>query len=192
MVTQKAQQQLNELNNDQKYIQNQKDNLYSRLKGEQDAYMRKAITKQISDLDRKYYNIEDKKRTIEQIGYSTTEMSAIKRALPSFTSLSYDKTLGSSDKQKVGYVKSLNKYFIVRYTQYSSYMRNVRGMGSLAGTKDLGSVKEISKQVYEQIVNQQRNAGVRSSASFMGATEQRQGGQVRKFRPDYSNLQTLV
>ena len=192
MVTQNAQQQLNELNSEQKYIQNQKDNLYSRLRGEQDTYMRKAITKQTSDLDRKYYNIEDKKRTIESVGYSTTEMGAIKRALPSFTSLSYDKSLGSSNKQKVGYVKSLNKYFIVQFTEYGSFMRNVRGMGSLAGTKDLSSVKEISKQVYEQILNQQRNAGVRSNVSFMGATEQKQGGQVRKFRPDYSNLQTLV
>ena len=166
-MTPSAQSELLELEQEQNQIRNKQQTLnslpYDIRRREQNR------------LDVKYYKLEDKKNDIKQTGLSTKELSAIKRESSNFTRLNSDKTLGSSSVESVGHSKKLNAYVKIKYTKYSDFMRNVRGMGSYAGKKDIRSVRIIPAPVYEKIKEGISKKGAISTGSFMGGSWSNRG-----------------
>lgn len=96
--------------------------------------------------------IYDKRSAIEKFGISSKELTKLKRELHGFRSIKYDRGLGSRDTVKVGYSKVLNSYVLVDSTSYTSFMRNVKGCGSLAGKTDISGFRLISKKTYDDIL----------------------------------------
>jgi len=133
---------------------------------------KQTLTKRPSDMR---WKLEERKSEIEKLGLSTKERSALKREIESFSGLQYGSSIGSRDKVVIGFSKKLGKYLIVRYTKFSSFMRNVRGMGSLAGTKDIRSIKEISKRQYDNIMKQEKKPTRRPTGWERGRTESSSG-----------------
>jgi len=157
MSSQKAREEIRELKAEQVRIQKEKDSIYfQQRKVPWDSYTRKGLDSELRKLDNKYYKIQDRLSEIENIGFSTKERTSLKREIASFSTLSHSSNIGSRDRKVIGYSKVLQNYVIVGYTSYSGFMRNVRGMGSLAGTKDINSVKVISKAQYDRIMAMER------------------------------------
>ena len=90
------------------------------------------------------------------------------------------KSLGANGFEKTGYVAKLNAYVIVSGTKYGDFMRNVRGMGSLAGSTDIRSVKIINKQIYDNITKGVQEKGRRHETNFFGHQETRNGVIVKR------------
>jgi len=155
-MTIEAQQELTELKTEQQRMRQHSDEIFKKVqKYPYDSYERKGLKNESRKLDTKYYKIEERINEIQKLGLSTKQRSALKRETVNFKTLHYDRNLGTRDKTVIGYSKALGNYVIVDYTSYTSFMGNVRGMGSLAGTKDIGRVRIISKSQYEQITKQQ-------------------------------------
>jgi len=126
-----------------------------------ESWLRDSIRKEVNALYNKQSKKEDKIREISEFGYSTREIGSLKRELAGFKSLSYHTSIGSRDIVKVGFSKALNNYVIVSYMKFTSFMRNVRGAGSLAGKSDINSIKIISQRQYEAILNQEHKSAKR-------------------------------
>ena len=134
----------------------------------------------------------EKAQEIKNLGISTNEKKAVILSLPGMFTVSSDKSLGMSGALKVGYVEKLGKYVKVNYTKYSSFMRNVRGCASLAGSTDIRSIEVIPKQVYDDIVKGVDAAGgAKHEVNFIGHQESRGGEVIKKPEPSYSGLQNL-
>lgn len=170
-MTPKALQEIKELKEEveeaNKLTQKYRDlqNKYRRLgyPGNVRDYRKKELQE-----ERKYYKYKEKIDKIKKFGYSTKELTAIKKSLHNFVTLSSERSLGSRDRKEVGYVKPLDKYFIIEYVKFSQFMRNVKGASGLAGQIDILNLKEIPKHVYEKIMRERKQ---KSSTSFMGASE---------------------
>ena len=157
MVSKKAQKQIVELEHE---IKKMKENIdkYRHLhfqnysdKGLQRYYRNKATSE-----ERKYYKYLEKLEEIKKYGLAISELATLKRELCAFKSLSYGRSLGSRDSVVIGYSKVLGNYVIVNYTEWTDFMRNVQGCSSMAGTKDIRSIKIISKEQYDRIVSQEK------------------------------------
>lgn len=156
MLSMKGKEQIRNLKQDIISLERKKDNYYTKYRGASPD-MKKYFNREITKIGNKVFSIEERIRQVEQFGLSTYEQGALKKELSSFKPLTYSRDLGSRDKVVVGYSKTLKSYVIVDYTRYTSFMGNVRGMGSLAGTKDIGSIKFISKQQYDSITKKPTN-----------------------------------
>lgn len=157
MPTAKAQTELRELEILLIRTKREEDQAYfEQRKTPYGSYTYKGLQLEIRKLNDKYYKIMERRDEIIKVGLSSLEQRHLKRELSNFTGLSRDTNLGTRDRTVMGYSKTLGEYVIVRYTSYSGFMRNVRGMGSLAGTKSIHSVKIISKSQYDRIMSMER------------------------------------
>ena len=149
-------------------------------------YERKDYHRIALQHERKYYSMQEKIEELQKLGLSsTTQLASLKREIASFKRIGGDRTIGLSDRVVVGYSKALQNYVKVRYTVYSSFMRNVRGMGSLVGTKDIHQIIILPKVVYERIlIGVERAGGAKQRTSFLGATQETRGGQILKRNGD--------
>jgi hypothetical protein len=96
--------------------------------------------------------IDEKIDAIKKFGLATKEVARLKRELHGFRSIKYDSSLGMRSSEKIGYSKVLNSYVLVSATSYTSFMRNVKGCGSLAGKTDISGFRLISKKTYDDIL----------------------------------------
>ncbi len=110
MVSIKAQQEINKLKGEMNELerQNERNNKRYSEPGT-DTWLRKHLQKENNSIWTKKYNKEAKINTIKEMGYSTLEMSGLKRELCGFSSLTHGRSLGSRDSTKVGFSKKLNK-----------------------------------------------------------------------------------
>jgi len=120
------------------------------------SYERKAFISEQRKIDTKFYKLEEKISDIKKLKLSSKQQSGLKREIGTFRALQHSSSLGSRDRIVVGYSKALGQYVIVTYTSFNSFMRNVRGCSSLAGTKDINDIRYISKQQYDNITSQPR------------------------------------
>jgi hypothetical protein len=157
MISTKAQKQIVELEHEIKKMKEDIDK-YRQLqyqnysdKGLQRYYRGKETYE-----ERKYYKYLEKLEEIKKYGLAISELATLKRELSTFKSLSYGRSLGSKDNTVLGYSKVLNNYVIVNYTKWTDFMRNVQGCSSMAGQKDIRSIKIISKDQYDRIVSQEK------------------------------------
>jgi hypothetical protein len=181
MITQEAQQELAQVKREAEAAQDRSYDL-----------RRQGYNAEAGKWSRKWAQLYDKQTTIEKLGLSTNEKKAVLLSLPAFTKIHGDRSLGSSSVKAVGFVPKLNKYVLVEYTHYSSFMGNVRGMASLANKKDIDSIRVIDKSVYERITGNISSRGTTHETHFMGASQKKINGQIiNKDKPNYSNLQYL-
>ena len=92
----------------------------------------------------KKYKVIDKINEIEEYGLSRKEMNKLKRELMNFETLEHSTNLGSRDRTVQGFSKTLDKKVKVSYTRYTSFMRNVRGCGSLAGQISIFTIEVVA------------------------------------------------
>jgi hypothetical protein len=119
-------------------------------------------------LSNKRYQIEDKIRGIKELGISTGEKRALSTSIRSggaWTKIKSERDLSGTTYSAIG--RFLGKLVRVQYTKWSSFMSNVKGMGSYAGKTDIVSISEISPEDYNSFMKQERT----STVSFMGKTE---------------------
>ena len=95
---------------------------------------------------------EDKIRDIEKLGISTKEKTSLLRESHSFSTISHDRGLGMRDNVVVvGFSKVLNSHVKFNIASYTEFMKNVRGMGSLAGKRDIEKIEYISEDEYTRL-----------------------------------------
>lgn len=154
-MTPKALKQVEELEREYNIIRKRSENYFEKIKNlSYNDPLRKYYQQEMNKLYIKESKVEDRIRDIKNSGFSTYEIGALKKEVTNFYPLTYSASLGSRDRVVVGYSNALKNYVIVKYTSYNSFMRNVRGCGSLAGTKDISSIKIISKSQYDKIIKQ--------------------------------------
>lgn len=124
--------------------------LQKRRDSEGDLKMRQVWRREIDKRWTAICKKEDKIRGLEQIGFSTSEQTMIKKESPFFTSIHSDRSLGSRDLTKIGFSKVTGAFVEVELTRWSGFMSNVKGCGSLANKTDLNSVKILTDAEYEQ------------------------------------------
>lgn len=156
-------------------------NELSELKHEQDALnvqikraMEAGFRHEASALERKYWNIEERMNDIKKLGIATRERSGLIREIKrgKFFTVKYERDLGSRDKIVVGYSNALKRYAKVKVMTYTNFMRNVQGMGSLAGKTEILNIEYIAKQVYDEIVKGVQGAGgAQHTTHFAGASQ---------------------
>lgn len=157
MVTEKGLKEIDELKREIRELQAQKQRLQAKAWApETDRYARKAYESEINKIWTKSYNKEDKIGIIQKLGISSSELTGLKKEVKGWLSLTHGSSLGSRDRTVIGYSKVLGNYVIVNYTEWTDFMRNVRGCSSMAGTKDIRSIKIISKEQYDRIVSQEK------------------------------------
>lgn len=138
--TQEAIDEIKEL--EQKLIQNQEEDRKPIVEGGNwDFYQfqKKKIHKE-------WAKLHDKKKQVEELGVSSKQLTQIKRLLPNFNVLQREKdTAGiypiGDNIIKEGLWGGLK--IRVHYEKYSPFMRNVQGMGSLAGKIDIDKIEFV-------------------------------------------------
>ena len=168
MPTHKAIEQISELSREIAYHRKRHDDYRTKSYGSED---RQFYSKAANAEYTKILKIEERIEQIKKFGLSTYELGKLKKELSGFKTITYNKSLGMRDKVVIGHSNVLGTYVKISYVSYNSFMRNVRGMGSLSGTKDIDSITPISKQTYDMITQGvNKSGGTRSSGSFMGGS----------------------
>ena len=138
---------VNEINELEKKIERLREKMYT-----VDLEFKKMYSREIYKTYEKIDNKKEKINEIRDTGYSTSELATIKRNLDKFEILDKTKSIGSATYTVAGYVPSLKQHLLVKYIRYSSFFRNVKGCSSIAGTRDIISVKPITKTEYERLI----------------------------------------
>lgn len=161
MITIKAKEQIEQLEAEMSNLKSQSERI------RQSSIPWDIKRREINRLDTRRWKLEERLDTIKELGMSTKEVGNFKKELSGFTMLNYNRNLGSRNSISTGFSKTLDSYVIVDSTRFNSFMSNVRGMGSLANTTDINSIKEISKSEYEDLLKKERSG----TTSFAGATQ---------------------
>jgi hypothetical protein len=167
-MTPKALEQIQKLKDESHYADVRSRNLYDKGHSSTNKYEKDALYKEANNWSNKRYKLNSKIDEIIRSGFSTGEETSIKKNLGSFKTISSDSSLGSRERTAIGYSKPLKSYVKVNYSAYNSFMRNVRGMGSLAGTKSIHSIKPITKKIYDNI-----SEGIEKKGQLSGGWGQR-------------------
>jgi hypothetical protein len=151
-LTEKAKKEIEELN--AVIIAKEKETkvLEKRRQMERDSLYYKALNRELDSIWRKKNKAEETIKEIQKLGISTSENRNIKKEVSSFHNVKYDTSLGCRDVVAVGLSKTLNGYIKVEYTKFTSFMRNVKGCGSLANTMDFSSVEQITLVDYQTFI----------------------------------------
>lgn len=160
--------ELKELDQKKKTLEREDERYRERLVGA-DHFIRQAINRQRNAVWRKIERVEEKISDVTNAGISTKDKRKLMKELRNFKSLDRERSLGSRDIVAVGYSDLFKSHIRVEYTRWTSFMRNVRGCASYAGTTDIKDIKRITKATYTKLL---KKAGYETTY-FMGAKEKK-------------------
>jgi len=88
---------------------------------------------------------DEKISDLEGDNISNKEKRALIKEIYNLKQVEYDRSLGCRDYIREGFSKALGKKIRIKYTKFTSFMRNVKGCRSLAGQYDIIEIKELAK-----------------------------------------------
>ena len=114
----------------------------------------RMYNKEFCRANNKRYKIEEKIRELEEFGFSTREKTQILNSVDELKTITSDRGLGYRGYHKAGPCKVLGGALIsINYTYWTNFMNNVKGCGSMAGKKTIGSLEIITEQQYQELLN---------------------------------------
>ena len=166
----KATKEVEKLNNEisdlEKQMARATDKMYTVPYTERAMWVRERRT-----VETKLYNKQDKVKQLEKWEIATSEKTTLLNEVAgyghNFETIRRDKSLGSSCITKVGWSKLLQSFLRVDYTHYSSFMRNVKGCGSLADKKELSGFSRITEEEVDALLQK----GCMAETNFIGHEE---------------------
>lgn len=160
--------EINRVQSDIKSLEDDRADWQAKAIATNDWRIRKVYQTEMRRIEARLMKKGEKLTDLESMGISTAEQSAVKKeADHHFLTIARDKSLGATDYTKVGYSKVTGTFLKVRMTQYSSFMRNVKGCASMAEKKVLLSVETLT----EEQVNTLLAAGCKNEVNFIGHSE---------------------
>jgi len=169
-ITKKGKEEIVKLKSEIVQLDKEYISMCDRQSKEHDQLYRKALSKECDKIWRKKNAKETRISEIEKLGLSSKECLALKKELLHFKTIASERMLGSSDYTVVGQSKALDGAYVkVTYCKWGSFMRNVKGCGSLAGKTDINEVVELPEKEYNELLNQNSV----HKTSFMGGHSER-------------------
>jgi hypothetical protein len=163
-LTVKAQAEINKLKTEIENDRTARETLEKSRRAATNTYEIKALRKGSDHITKSIYRKEEKIRNIEGIGFSTSEVNAIKTEATAFTVITSDRGLGYRCSTRVGFSKTANCHIEIQIHFFTDFMRNVKCCSSLAGTKAINYLKKISKEELEEKISKGRTV----QTSFIG------------------------
>lgn len=149
--TKKAQEEIKKLEGEVTTTKISEETFYKRMCNATDKYLRKGLNQEYNKFVNKRQRLEERLQEISKLGFSSTEKRAISKERYSYSNIKYETSLGCRDVVAVGFSKALNHHVRVTYTRFTSFMRNVRGCGSLADTVDFQNIELISEEEFKKL-----------------------------------------
>jgi hypothetical protein len=166
-MSRKYYDELSELKSKHKYLEKHREEARQSYFKASGMEMHNMYKREMNACDRKMSNLDDRIRELQNLKLSSGEKRSLMKEMDNMTALKSDRDLANTNIVKVGWSDTLGSYVKIKYTKWSSFMSNVRGMGSLAGKKEIDDVEKISKEEYESLIGTPRT----QTTSFMGATQ---------------------
>jgi hypothetical protein len=190
ILTPMAKQEILDLEKNIKYLKAEHSRIRDNIYKATDKYTRKHYEIESNKIWLKIDNAEQKIDNIKRLGYSTRELTAVKKELPSGFSIKRDRDIAGTSNQVILNSKKLGKPIKVEYSRGSQFLRNVRGMASEAGKVDIHKITPLTKAKVDNIrKGLERKGGSRQITNFMGASETLRNGQkVTKRNNPFENL----
>jgi hypothetical protein len=153
MLTKKALIQTEELSREIDVLLQQKEQLQNEsvraLPFEKQMYSREC-----SKLYNRIYQLQRRIDEIKRLGIATRERATIIKSIQAgrFTILTATRDIASTTMKATGYLIPLDSYGVVEYTQWSRFVRNVRGCSLKAGTVEINTIELIPTEQHDVLV----------------------------------------